>query len=205
MVRLQVHRGQHAQRHYFLPSLSPDRTSSSTPNRHGASYNTDVEFTVRDFRTEDFDALWRIDQACFPPGISYSRLELATYMRRRGSFTFVTEAAQNSRPGTEPGVQASAIVGFIVGEVGRTHTGHIITIDVVDAARRSGIGSRLLAAAEERLRSASCGTVTLETAVNNQSALAFYKRHGYFLVKTIPRYYSNDMDAFVLEKALSPT
>jgi [ribosomal protein S18]-alanine N-acetyltransferase len=162
-----------------------------------------VEFTVRDFRTEDFDTLWRIDQACFPPGISYSRLELATYMRRRGSFTLVTEPSTNSKPDPKSGDQPSGIVGFIVGEVGRKETGHIITIDVVATARRGGIGSKLLTAAEDRLRSADCRSVTLETAVDNQSALAFYKRHGYFLVQTIPRYYSNDMDAFVLEKALS--
>ena len=73
---------------------------------------------------------------------------------------------------------------------------------MVASARRCGIGSKLLGAAEDRLRAANCRSVTLETAVDNQSALAFYKRHGYFLVKTIPRYYSNDMDAFVLEKEL---
>jgi ribosomal protein S18 acetylase RimI-like enzyme len=123
-------------------------------------------------------------------------------MRRRGSFTLVTEA-KNSKAESEPGTQPSGIVGFIVGEMGRKETGHIITIDVIAAARRSGIGSGLLSVAEQRLRAANCRSVTLETAVDNQSALAFYKRHGYFLVKTFPRYYSNDMDAFVLEKALS--
>ena len=34
------------------------------------------------------------------------------------------------------------------------------------------------------------------------AALAFYKRHEYSVVKTIPRYYSNGVDAFVLEKEL---
>ncbi|MBZ5722982.1 MAG: GNAT family N-acetyltransferase [Acidobacteriia bacterium] len=158
---------------------------------------------MREFRREDFDTLWSIDQSCFPPGISYSRLELATYMRRRGSFTLVTEAPPtNSRPSAKPCTQPSGIVGFIVGEVGRRDAGHIITIDVVASARRSGIGSKLLEAAEERLRAANCRSVSLETAVDNQAAMAFYKRHGYFLVRTVPRYYSNDMDAFVLEKEL---
>lgn len=202
MVRLWVHCGQHARSHFFCCSLSPVRTTSSTPNRDRASYNIGVECSVRDFRTEDFDALWRLDQACFPPGISYSRLELATYMRRRGSFTLVSEALHNSSPPARPGFEPPRIVGFIVGEVGRSGTGHIITIDVLATARRSGIGSRLLSAAESRLGVANCRSVTLETAVDNHSALAFYKRHGYFLVKTVPRYYSNDVDAFVLQKPL---
>ena len=36
-------------------------------------YNQSVEFALRDFRHEEFEALWRIDQQCFAPGISYSR------------------------------------------------------------------------------------------------------------------------------------
>jgi hypothetical protein len=58
-------------------------------NKQG--YNRDVQYTLRDGKSSDLDTLWRIDQACFPPGISYSRLELAVYMRRPGSFTIVAE------------------------------------------------------------------------------------------------------------------
>ena len=62
-------------------------------------------------------------------------------------------------------------------------------------------GARNLAA-ERRLRATPCRSVYLETAVDNLSALAFYKRHGYSLIKTVPGYYSNGMDAFVLQKDL---
>ena len=54
----------------------------------------------------------------------------------------------------EPGEESendSGAVGFIVAEAGRA--GHIITIDVLDEFRRSGLGSQLMAAAEDRLRS----------------------------------------------------
>jgi ribosomal protein S18 acetylase RimI-like enzyme len=76
---------------------------------------------------------------------------------------------------------------------------------VLQEARRLGVGSQLLTAAEERLRKLKCNSVSLETAVDNQSALFFYKRHGYFTVKTIPRYYSNGVDALVLQKDLLST
>jgi [ribosomal protein S18]-alanine N-acetyltransferase len=159
-----------------------------------------VRSTLRDFRREDFETIWRIDQKCFAPGISYSRLELAAYIRRSGSFTLVAESAEGVSQAADGKVPA--ILGFIVVEANRRGVGHVITIDVLPAARRFGIGSKLLAAAEERLQSAGVAQVFLETAVDNQAALSFYKRHDYFLVKTVPRYYSNGLDAFVLEKDL---
>jgi ribosomal-protein-alanine N-acetyltransferase len=150
-----------------------------------------VPYTIRDFQPADFEKLWRIDQDCFSPGISYSRAELKYYMRRRGSFTLVAADAE------------SEIAGFIVAHAGTR--GHIITIDVIATARRSGVGSRLLHAAEQRLQAAGSPEVSLETAVDNISALSFYKRQGYDVVKTLPRYYSNGVDALVLSKKLDVT
>ena len=89
--------------------------------------------------------------------------------------------------------------------MGRNRIGHIITIDVIEAARATGLGSRLLGAAEERLREHACRMVYLEAAVDNRAALGFYKKHKYFVLKTIPRYYSNGVDAFVLKKDLLPS
>ena len=172
-----------------------------------------MPFTIRDFQPSDFETLWRIDQDCFPPGISYSRTELKVYMRRRGSFTLVAADAASSAPSTTvaesekggkrpPPIAPYDLAGFLVAEADRG-SGHIITIDVVAAARRSGVGSLLLRAAEERLRAAGCRSVELETAVDNVSALSFYKRHGYSVIKTFPRYYSNGVDALVLQKDLT--
>lgn len=151
-----------------------------------------MPFAIRDYQSSDFDTLWRLDQSCFPAGIAYSRNELRHYIRRPAAFTLVAQE------GTE---SASGIAGFLVAEVERG-SGHVITIDVIAAARRSGVGSLLLSTAEERLRAAKCGRVELETAVDNVSALSFYKRHGYSVVRTFPRYYSNGVDALILEKEL---
>ena len=158
------------------------------------------EFRIREFRRADFFRLWEIDQKCFAAGVSYSQPELLFYMRRPRAFTLV---AERDVSGNGTGVQSTEMetVGFIVAEAARV-TGHIITIDVLEQARRSGLGSRLMAAAEERLRAQGCSAVSLETAVDNAAALAFYKKHHYFLVKTIPRYYSTGVDAFVLKKDL---
>ncbi|PYX16574.1 MAG: hypothetical protein DMG84_07060 [Acidobacteria bacterium] len=188
---------------HFRPASGPFY-SGSTPNccEPGAIllyYNVGVEFILREFKREDFEILWDIDQKCFSPGISYSRLELAAYIRRRGSLTIIAESAD-----AKGGAQSPGIVGFIVAEVDRRGMGHIITIDVRAAGRRFGVGSGLLAAAEDQLRAVRCPGVRLETAVDNLGALAFYKRHGYFLERAVPHYYSNGVDALILRKDLLP-
>jgi ribosomal-protein-alanine N-acetyltransferase len=172
------------------------------PGRHSLSlYNGRVPFTIRDFRPSDFDTLWRIDQECFPAGISYSRRELKFYIERSGSFTIVAVSATESRAG-ELGSDRS-IAGFLVAERGGRHVGHIITIDVVKEFRRLSVGSQLLESAEDRLRSLGCQAVGLETAVDNLSALSFYKNRGYSVVRTWPRYYSNGVDALLLRKDMA--
>jgi ribosomal-protein-alanine N-acetyltransferase len=132
--------------------------------------------------------MWRMDQECFPAGIAYSKQELREFIRHRGSFTLV---AVNDK---------GELQGFIVSHCATA--GHVITIDVGPDARRAGVGSLLLEGAEERMRAAGCRAVGLETAVDNIAALSFYKRHGYSVIRTWPRYYSNGVDALVLRKDL---
>ncbi|HXJ90106.1 MAG TPA: N-acetyltransferase [Candidatus Binatia bacterium] len=152
-------------------------------------YNGAVALVIREYKTEDFESLWRMDQKCFPPGISYSKRELRAFVRHRGSFTLV---AVNEK---------EELQGFIVAHCGAS--GHVITIDVGPETRRSGVGSLLLGSAEKRMRAAGCIYVGLEAAVDNTVALAFYKRHGYDVIRTWPRYYSNGVDALVLKKDLN--
>lgn len=162
--------------------LSVDFSVLNSANR----YN--VVIIIRDFQPEDFEALWRMDQECFPPGVSYSKQELKAYIRHRAAFTLVA-ADEENKPG-----------GFIVAH--QSATGHIVTIDVSPRARRGGIGSSLIRAAERRLQAGGSKAVSLETAVDNSGALAFYKSHGYAVIRIWPRYYSNGVDALVLKKSL---
>jgi ribosomal-protein-alanine N-acetyltransferase len=176
-----------------VPQSVEKQTNSpreSVAGKRTGRYNGAVAFVLRDFQPEDFDLIWRMDQECFPSGIAYSKPELRAYVRNRGAFTLLAAAAEDGR-----------IQGFIVAQGGAI--GHIITIDVVAPARRSGVGSLLLRSAEERLKAEGSRAVGLETAVDNTTALSFYKRHGYSVIRTWPRYYSNGVDALVLRKPLT--
>lgn len=152
-----------------------------------------MTFRLREYDSADFDLLYQIDQSCFPPGISYSRRELAYYMSLRGTFTLLAERAGSD----------AVIAGFIVAQKNPRGMGHIITIDTVARFRRHGVGSLLMQAAEDRLKSTGCHAIVLEVAVDNAPAIAFYKRLGYFVLKTIPRYYQNRLDALMMAKRIA--
>jgi ribosomal-protein-alanine N-acetyltransferase len=157
-----------------------------------------VDFVIRPYRAADFERLWQIDQACFPAGISYSQMELSGFVTRRNAITVVAEhaAKDHERPGPD------AIAGFAVAQPYRK-SGRILTLDVLPAARRSGLGSKLLLECEARLRTRGCGEIYLETAVDNEAALKLYHKLGYRILRTLPAYYhATGLDAFLMGKEL---
>jgi ribosomal-protein-alanine N-acetyltransferase len=145
------------------------------------------EFQLRDYTPADFEIIWRLDQICFTRGIAYSKQELEHYISRPRSFTVIAE-------------RDGEVNGFVVVERDQKQTGRIITIDVHPDARRNGLGTLLMKAVEERLKSSGSSRVILEVAVDNLAAITFYKRHGYSVTKTIPRYYLGSLDALRMEK-----
>ncbi len=156
-------------------------------------------YCLRDYRPGDLRRLWEIDQQCFVPGIAYSQRELAHYIAKPGAFALVAETAAPSEIET---ARKPRIVGFLVGHILPRGAGHIVTIDVLPEARRAGVGSLLMEECEARLRSAGSKAVYLETAVDNDTALRFYKRLRYSVLKTIPRYYLDSVDALLMGKQL---
>jgi [ribosomal protein S18]-alanine N-acetyltransferase len=156
-------------------------------------------YRLRDYRPGDLRRLWEIDQQCFVRGIAYSQRELAHYIAQAGGFTVIAETAV---PVEDKAAPEPHIVGFLVGHVLPRGAGHIVTIDVLPEARRARIGSLLMEECEARMRAAECKAVYLETAVDNEIALRFYKRHRYSVLKTLPRYYLDSIDALLMGKKL---
>ncbi len=177
-----------------------------------------MDFTLRPYRATDFDRLWQIDQACFAPGVAYSQMELSGFVTRRNAITLVAERApagqhwelQPSHPGkgsrdgapTPSNPSKDSIVGFAIAQPYKKH-GRILTLDILPEARRSGLGSKLMLACEERIRQRGCTEMYLETAVDNEAALKLYHRLGYRVLRTLPGYYhATGLDAFLMGKEL---
>jgi ribosomal-protein-alanine N-acetyltransferase len=146
-------------------------------------------FNLRKYHPSEFEVLWDLDQRCFSPEIAYSRPELAHYLAHKRAICLVARCEDK-------------IVGFVLAHHDRRGFGHIVTLDVDPAQRRSGLGSTLIQAIETRCRDLDLTSVFLEVAVNNRTALGFYKKHGYSVLKTLRRYYPGDLDGLLMGKKL---
>jgi len=70
----------------------------------------------------------------------------------------------------------SRLVRLVQGPIRR---GHVSEIVVLGRFRRTGIGSRLLRAAEERLQNRDCDIIELDVGYSNSGARRFYGKSGY--------------------------
>jgi len=72
--------------------------------------------------------------------------------------------------------------GRIVGAVMAGYEGHrgwINYLAVEPAEQRGGLGRKLMAEAEQRLRAAGCPKINLQVRPENKAAIAFYERIGF--------------------------
>ena len=83
----------------------------------------------------------------------------------------------------------------------------LLAIGVAEPARRNGIGRALLDAVLEDAAEAAAEVMFLEVAVDNEAALALYRRSGFEAIGIRPSYYHRPdgllVDARVLRRAIS--
>jgi [ribosomal protein S18]-alanine N-acetyltransferase len=145
---------------------------------------------IRHAVSADFATLLEIDEASFPGGVAYDAAELAYFMNRAGAETILVE-------------KDGEIAAFLILEVHRNRrSATIVTLDVREKDRRSGYGTQLLRRSEEMLINYGVELYDLQVDVTNESAIVFYKKHGFRMVRTLRRYYGNGHDAFLMIKEL---
>jgi ribosomal-protein-alanine N-acetyltransferase len=147
-----------------------------------------AEVQLRAYESHDFSAVYKLDQSCFPTGIAYSKTTLRYFLTLTSAECLLA-------------VEDGKLAGLILSEL-NAPLAHIITLDVATAHRRSGVGSLLLKAMENSVAAQGVRTILLETAVNNDAAVAFWKRHGYRIEGVLKRYYLRSIDAYEMRKLL---
>jgi len=144
---------------------------------------------VREYEARDFDTLCEIDRLCYEPAIAYSHREMRAYLNARGAECVVAESSDG-------------IAGFCI-TARKQEKAYIVTIDVLEAFRKRGAGSALLAEAEGRLAAQGVRTIALDTAIDNFPAISFWQKHGYRKIGVRRGYYPNGRDAFAMLKSIA--
>lgn len=140
---------------------------------------------IRPSRWRDLPGIHALERACFGPD-AWNWFELAGLFLSSG---IRLKAMLEGR-----------VVGFVAGERKPSEgCAWIVTIGVLPAYQRRGIGARLLAESEAQLM---MPVIKLTVRETNQSAIALYQRYGYQPTYTVPRYYSGGETGVVMEKQL---
>ena len=126
---------------------------------------------------EHIQAIFEIEQRCFPGATSYSKQQLR-HLTLHANSTCLVE----SKDGV---IRAFVIITYRMGSV----TGHIETIDVDPTFQNQGIGLKLLRAAETDMKQRGMRWSQLEVSEGNNAALELYKKAGYKFKEKIEGYY----------------
>jgi ribosomal-protein-alanine N-acetyltransferase len=81
----------------------------------------------------------------------------------------------------------------------------LLTLAVLPARQRRGLGRRLLAAVMARAAAHAAAAMFLEVKASNAGALALYRRAGFAPVGLRRQYYADGADAWVLRAPLQAT
>ncbi|MFC7176242.1 ribosomal protein S18-alanine N-acetyltransferase [Halosegnis marinus] len=136
----------------------------------------------------DLLAVFRIEKRSFPQPWPYAALE-----------GFLGE------PGFLVAETPEGIAGYVVADTvpnGGRALGHVKDIAVHPDRRGEGIGRRLLGEALSAMRDRRASRVKLEVRESNEPAIALYREFGFEVRRTLPRYYDDGEDAYVMTRRL---
>jgi ribosomal protein S18 acetylase RimI-like enzyme len=148
--------------------------------------------TIRPATSEDVAAILAIEHDAFA-GDRLSPRSLRRLIKSPSAAVLVAE-----RNGAPAGY---ALVLFRRG----TFVGRLYSLAVAEEFAGRGIGSRLLAAAEQEALARDCLFMRLEVRAKNRRAAALYERSGYRQIGNIPDYYQDGATALRFEKWLAST
>jgi ribosomal-protein-alanine N-acetyltransferase len=154
-------------------------------------------YSLRVFAPGDVESVVNINRVCLPENYApYFFLDTFNSSPQ----TFIVAESQGR------------VVGYIMcrmehgfSDVRKLHfakKGHIISVAVMPDFRRMGIGQRLVEYALSALSGLSADECFLEVRITNDPAIDLYKKLGFQITRTIPRYYYDGSDAYVMGRQI---
>jgi [ribosomal protein S18]-alanine N-acetyltransferase len=141
------------------------------------------EVQIRQFKADDISAISEIEQLSFKdPFPSYFLSQLAD----ANPTTFLVAVINDK------------IVGYAVIDKWPDQE-HLVSIAVIPASRKKGVGQALLDHLLERLET---GSLKLEVRRSNKAALDLYRKNGFVQSGVAHSYYTDGEDAILMEKVI---
>jgi ribosomal-protein-alanine N-acetyltransferase len=154
-------------------------------------------FKLRKFEPDDLQDVMRINRVCLPE--NYTDMFFMDLHERFPQTFIVAE-------------QDHELVGYIMSRIevglsnfglgGLIRKGHIVSLAVMPQARRKVVASALLNGAMAGMCNYKAKQIYLEVRVTNEAGVNLYKKVGLDTIRTIPGYYSDGEDAYVMSKKL---
>jgi len=154
--------------------------------------------TLRRFNPADLEAVININRVCLPENYApYFFIDTFNTFPD----AFIVAESQNQ------------VVGYIMCRLEHGFSdlrklrfakkGHVISVAVLPQFRGLGIGYSLVEQALSALATQQADECYLEVRTNNTPAINLYKKMGFQITRSIPRYYYDGFDAYVMTKPLS--
>lgn len=154
-------------------------------------------FILRPGVPADANSFYELDNICFPPQVAFSMSLFRYHLKDRASINLVVE--KNAGAIHELPLLAGFIVAHVFGK-----SGQIVTMDVHPDYRKKGIGTVLLDECEKAMREKGAKESLLQVSVENEPAIALYKKNKYRPIGIMRGYYQypppNGTDAIYMEK-----
>ncbi len=162
-------------------------------NRSLVPFQLETKMTesIETASTTHLSRLCQIENDCFKEE-AFTRQQIARLLSDYNSIGLVAK---------EDGLIVGFIIAAVYADRGKL-TGHILTLDILAAHRRKGIGTKLLAEAEKILLEKGARTCRLEVREDNVAALSLYQRMSYKRVRRLRNYYGKANGSY-LEKTLT--
>jgi ribosomal-protein-alanine acetyltransferase len=148
-----------------------------------------VSPVIRPAAPEDLDALVTIENAVFP-GDRLSRRAIRHHVGHRRNVLVVVE-------------RDGAVLGYaLVALRSGSALARLYSIALVQEASGTGLGTRLLDAAEQAAADRGATVMRLEVRADNAAAIRLYERRDYRRFGLLSSYYEDGQDALRFEKRL---
>jgi ribosomal protein S18 acetylase RimI-like enzyme len=147
----------------------------------------------RQYRPQDFAALYALEERCFEPTFRFSRAYMREIVNGANRATWIAEDDER--------MTGFAIVEWT--EEARSLAAYIQTIEVAPEQRGRGVGGELLRRMKGSARAAGAETIWLHVDAGNAGAIRLYEAQGFRSVGREENYYPRGRTAIIYSKRLS--